>query len=731
MNTRGLLRFIILLIFVGFMTDVHSQSLPDILLPNGNSFEAKKPSELCSHAISAKIHPERMLSAWKSAVIKRPYNVLSYSLFMDWTNPLSTTTNNVVASRTYWGKNIIRLLIDTNGTKTIVLDAATSAIKIDSIFIGTTIVKPVPQPISDKVSIPLFTPAKTNDSLTLTVYYTYKGAANISGGGFLLYNKGQYAGANGNNVYGDSTKQKRDTVEARLAYTMSEPDFAKQWMPCNDQPDDKALSDISVKVPPTFTVSSNGLLENTLTNSDGTKTFVWRSHYEMSTYLMCASASIFMKYSDYYHKLSNPNDSIEVQYYFWARDYKDTSAWYGYKAKNSFDRTTRMIGHFAGLYGEYPYEKYGMTAVEPFDYGGMEHQTITTIHRNWLIGWRDDGVAHELMHQWTGDLVTCASWNDIWLNEGGATFGEALWNESWGGWAQYHNVMMSKRDGYKYSVHSRPIYAPANLFDYSTTYCKAGWVYHMMRGMLGDSVFFPTMKYYFKTFPFKSIETEDMVHYFESAIPNPPIPFRTFFNEWIYSARHPVYEIKSDAGQPKNGTFPVVVTIRQTQTQDSAITDTIPQVFVMPVKITFVGTSSQREIRTIIDSLREQTTVFTLPFAVAQVIFDEKDEILCDKTSNLTTVQEQNQPEDLPILISPIPAETGSQVGIEFSVMDFEFVKVQIFDLLGNIQADLQNGFLPEGRFKATWKTEKSSAGVYFVRIQRGNSVLSQKIIIR
>jgi aminopeptidase N len=199
--------------------------------------------------------------------------------------------------------------------------------------------------------------------------------------------------------------------------SLSEPYFARTWWPCKDHPSDKADSaDINVTIPSNLIVASNGVLKTVIDNGDGTKTYKWHESYPITTYLVSVAITNYQIFSDYYHY--SPTDSMEVRYFVYPEYYSEAVANYGI--------TVGAIEFFAQTFGEYPFvtEKYGM-AHFPWG-GGMEHQTCTSL----LYSWYDSYViVHELSHQWWGDYITCGSWHHIWLNEGFATYCEALYYE--------------------------------------------------------------------------------------------------------------------------------------------------------------------------------------------------------------------------------------------------------------------------------------------------------------
>lgn len=707
-----------------------SNKIPDILRPeNGVSVDGK--SLMCGHASS--FQAAMLNRPDGSAIIRRPYDVLKYDLFMDWRNPL-TSQSVAGEGRKFSGKNIITLRIDSAGINNFVFNGV--AIHIDSLFVNALGLGQIripdiliSQPNNGEwfVSLPLVT-SKVGDTLSMIVYYTHTGTDNR---GFLLYDKGHFVEMNNN--------QDSVLIPERLAYTMSEPQDARYWMPCNDAPYDKAIATITVRVPfdntpnaTNFSVSSNGRVTVGEPKFDGSiekmyRDYKWTDDTPIPTYLMVANASKFKEYSQWYKRVTNPNDSVEIMNYVWQKDY-DTEEQDGinYSAKIAFRNVPSMMENYSRLFGEYPFVKYGHTVAQPFAYGGMEHQSMTTVNRDWLKRYNENSVAHELMHQWTGDLTTCATWGDIWLNEGGATYGEALFFESWGGDQQYRAMMASKRRGYLATQPQPPIYGIplSNVFNYATTYCKGGWVYGMLRKTYGDSIFFRTMRKYFAEYRFKSAETEDLLHVFEKEILDPIVPFRVFFDQWLYSAGHPKYQLETS--QTFNGANNREVTVTLTQTQSG---ENVPEVFVMPVKITFIGKDSSRKVVTFLNNKRVQTEVFYTDFIVDRAIVDESEDILCEKVNMITSVNEDEQYVQTARVL-PQPAKQGEEAEFQFSVPSTGSASVSIVSMLGKSITSLQNGVLTSGTYSLRIPTQGLSSGMYAIRLTVGNRTQEFPLII-
>ncbi|HMK39102.1 MAG TPA: M1 family metallopeptidase, partial [Bacteroidota bacterium] len=242
----------------------------------------------------------------------------------------------------------------------------------------------------------------------------------------------------------------QDTIPglpANIGYTMSEPGDARCWMPCYDEPWEKSTAEMRVTVPRGYVAASNGRFLGTVDNGDGTLTWHWKENHQIASYLMCATVSAYTNPRSYLTRA--PGDSIPVEYFAWMRD---SAAAFGY-----LPTIKQMITNLGKLFGPYPWDKYGMCSVTPFAYGGMEHQTITTIHE--ALQTNEDVVVHELAHQWWGDLVTCGTWADIWLNESFATYSEGLWRETLGGPVALR-VFMQSIQGFNQGSWSGAVYNP-------------------------------------------------------------------------------------------------------------------------------------------------------------------------------------------------------------------------------------------------------------------------------
>jgi|GEM_PF-874094 len=320
----------------------------------------------------------------------------------------------------------------------------------------------------------------------------------------------------------------------RTGYTVTEPSDSRYWFPCWDEPWDKADCgcEIHAKVPLGYVVASNGLLTQVDTNyyaSDTTVTYHWAESYAIPTYLMSVAIAQYAQIFDYYE--TGAGDTVEVRHFVYREDSS--------RALGNFGETPDMMTFFASIFGEYPFEKYGMACVTDF-FGGMEHQTMTTILRSAARNGWEDGIAHELAHQWWGDMVTCFDWPEIWINEGFATYSETMWHEHKYGFDSFKQKITGYGNDYLYGGYTTyPLYDPPVLFSWSHVYTKGAWVLHMLRHMVGDSTYSEILQAFGERFKYGNASTEDLRQVVDSVTNS---SFGYYFQQWIYSPEHPKYE---------------------------------------------------------------------------------------------------------------------------------------------------------------------------------------------
>jgi len=329
------------------------------------------------------------------------------------------------------------------------------------------------------------------------------------------------------------------TWNKNVTWTLSEPYNAKQWFPVKQVLSDKSDSVyVFVTTSENNKVGSQGILSNIVPVPGNKVRYEWKSKYPICYYLISVSVSDYQDYSVYAHPEGISPDSILIQNFI----YNEPGVLNSYK--EGIDNTVNFIELFSSLYSLYPFseEKYGHCQAEMG--GAMEHQTMTT------TGSFGFGIiAHELGHQWFGDNVTCATWSDIWINEGFATYSDYLAHEfiAGGNWPQIwlentHNYVMSSPGGSVYIPPSQT--GPDNvwrIFDGRLSYNKGASILHMMRfEVQNDSLFFLSFRNFQTEFSDSTATGLD----FKAILENTTgISFGQFFDQWYFGEGYPTYDI--------------------------------------------------------------------------------------------------------------------------------------------------------------------------------------------
>ncbi|HJU35670.1 MAG TPA: M1 family aminopeptidase [Nitrososphaera sp.] len=320
------------------------------------------------------------------------------------------------------------------------------------------------------------------------------------------------------------------------AWTQGETIEAKYWFPCIDHPRVKFSSEISVIVPTEFTAISNGILLNVETQNLK-QIYRWSETNPHPAYLTSVVVGKYIEIKD------------GKNLYYYVPPEKEQDAF------RSFEHTPEIIRFFEEyLDMKYPYERYSQVTVQDFVYGGMENSSCTTLTLDTLHDERahldftsDYLISHELAHQWFGDLVTCSDWQHIWLNEGFATYCEALYWEASKGKDEFQYYMIQIADDYLEEArtrYTRPIVTnvykhPDDLFD-RHAYEKGGCVLHMIRQLVGDKYFRRSLRTYLQRFANGNAETDDLRKVFELETGK---SLQQFFDQWIYRGGHPELDI--------------------------------------------------------------------------------------------------------------------------------------------------------------------------------------------
>ena len=490
-------------------------------------------------------------------------------------------------------------------------------------------------------------------------------------------------------------------IPANLGYTMSEPSDARYWMPCHDEPWDKAVADIRVTVPAGYVPASNGRLMSVTPVPGGKETWHWHESHPIAPYLMSITSSRFTISSLPF--LRAPGDTVLLQYYVWAEDSLETA---------SFLPTVHaMVAALSHLFGPYPFDKYGMTAIVPFGFGGMEHQTITTMNR--YLKTDERVILHELAHQWWGDLVTCGTWQDIWMNESFATYSEALWAESKGGKDSLRTYMRDQLLHFAYGSWRGAVYDPVgqgfNLFD-DVVYSKGAWVLHTLRGVVGDSAFFDILAAHRARHSGGNATTADFQAIVDSVAGE---SMGWFFQQWVYGSGWPIYGMA-----PRWTGDSLVVTITQEQSGSWPL-------FTMPLTLKVHGSTVDTTLL-VQNSLRTQVYAWALPFVPDSVTIDPEGWVLKQVVLHVTGVEEREIPDSY-ALEQNYPNPFNAQTTIRYSIPARKGttadvpVTLAVYDLLGREVYRVSFERPQPGTSSVQFDGSGLSSGVYYYRLQSGD----------
>jgi len=493
-----------------------------------------------------------------------------------------------------------------------------------------------------------------------------------------------------------------------MIFSLSEPYGARDWWPCKDTPSDKADSvDISLEVPKGLIAASNGTLIDIIPNGNWF-TFHWQERYPIATYLVSVAIHPYTVFYDWYKY--SPTDSTRLEYYVFP-DHFDA-------VKNNYSLTKDMIGALADRFGEYPFinEKYGHAE---FTWGGgMEHQTLTS-----LGGYSEGLIAHELGHQWWGDMVTCANFHHIWLNEGFATYSEALWYEKRDNDIQsLHNQMALNRNWYGFrpgTIFVEDTTSVGSIFNGSLSYAKASWVLHMLRHVVGDSAFFAGLQEYGDRYRFKSVVTEQFQAVMEEISGK---DLNSFFQRWIYGELYPIYEvIYNQSGSNLN------LLIRQTQASD---------IFAMPIDIKATFTDNTDYTWIVENTSREQLFTLNIPSGnqIQKIEIDPDDWILKEVSEiRLNITSYMIIPEEFYLFpVYPNPFNAGAN--IRFTVKSEDDLEINIFDLTGK-RLWHQTARFRAGMHMIKWDGKdrlgnKLPSGTYLLEVSNGTLIKNKKMLL-
>jgi aminopeptidase N len=439
-----------------------------------------------------------------------------------------------------------------------------------------------------------------NDTIEILIDYVAKPNERETGGSnAITSDKGLYF----------INPDKKNPLKPVQIWTQGETESSSCWFPTIDKPNERTTAEICMTVPDTMTTLSNGLLTESSVHTEGTKTECWTMTQPHAPYL-------FMMAVGQYAVVKDKWRNKEVSYYVEPKFEK--------YAKNIFGNTPEMLEFFSNKLGvEYPWPKYAQVVVRDYVSGAMENTSASIFLEAIQSTW-DFIIAHELFHQWFGDLVTCESWANITLNEGFATYSEYLWNEHKYGKdeADYYLINDLKTYLGGARIYQEPLIRyyykeREEVFD-SHSYDKGGLTLHMLRKLLGDDAFFKSLQLYLKTNEYKPVEVHQLRLAFEEVTGE---DLSWFFNQWYLTAGHPKLTINYSYSDSLKKQF---VTIKQKPSKAENM------YYTLPLKVD-IYTSAGVERKEITLSEKEKKFEFDVKEKPLLVNVDAEKILLCEK----------------------------------------------------------------------------------------------------
>ncbi len=497
------------------------------------------------------------------------------------------------------------------------------------------------------------------------------------------------------------TNKTNTTWNKKVTYTLSESFHAYEWWPCKQVLSDKIDSAyIFLTCDDDLKAGSNGLLTSEVSLPNNKKRFEWKTNYPIDYYLISFSVSEYQDYSiNAYPKGSDP---VLIQNYIYNSD--GCLDYY----KNDLDKTADLIELYSDKFGLYPFrnEKYGHCLAELN--GGMEHQTMSTmINFNFYL------VAHELGHMWFGDYVTCASWQDIWINEGFASYTEYVAKENLVSLTEADNWM---KDAHSYALEEPhgSVYIPfedaayeSRIFNYALSYKKGAALIHMIRNEINDDeVFFSAIKNYLAEYANGVATGDDFKNSLETYT---DIDFDAFFNQWYYGKGFPRFSVEYSQ---VNDSLHLLAQQRTSSTETPLF-----QIHV-DYKISFSdGDTTVRLYQS------KNNEFYSIPFSknIISIEMDPNNYILKESA----TIDSVNSPGNNSSLFKIFPNPASNRIQLRFNInLHNQRKHVQIFNLNGilikqfNTYKDLISVSISD-----------LSSGFYFIKVISSGKSYSYKLI--
>jgi aminopeptidase N len=507
-------------------------------------------------------------------------HAIHYTIFLDEIN----TSAKTIAARA-------KILLESKVDNLQIIKLELRSLTVDQVLVNDVAVGSFTHN-NDLITIPLTQPMQTGDQATVEVHY--HGAPFYSSWGGYHFD-GAYS------------------FNLGVGISTDPHNLGKTWFPCIDDFHDRATYEVFATVPTDQMAIAGGLLLEVADNGNGTHTYHWSLSSAIPTYLASVATGAYSKVAYTFNSMSG--DDIPVEIYVKPADTM--------KVAGTFSTLLQILAAYETYFGPYRWERVGYvgTAI-----GAMEHATSIALPHFCINGNLnyESLIAHELSHHWFGDLATCASAEDMWINEGWAVFCESMYREGLYGAAAYRSDMFARHKDVLHTAHIDDggflaLYGIPSAQTYGTTvYQKGGLVVHTLRNYMGDSLFFPAVENYLETYAFDDIDSWELRDVLSASS---GMDLTDFFDTWVFTPGFPEYSVDSFQVVPDGNDYQATVFAKQEHRGPGSVGNSVR------VEVTFVDAQRRMETRLMEFSGETGQQTFTIPISPKTVLADFYDKV--------------------------------------------------------------------------------------------------------
>lgn len=607
------------------------------------------------------------------------YDVQQYDIKVDLFHSITEEDNY------FTGEVKTTIRIDTAQTAQINFDSfglQIDSVKIDSENVMFSI-------IPNKLIVNLNKTYFLNEEVTIDIFYAHPDSLGNYYGGYHLALPNEH-------------------LSQKVAFTNGLPNYTHYWFPCKEDLSDRALLDLTVAVPgPDYIAVSNGKLIDSFSVNDKLY-YHWRDENTIKPAVIFIAAS---KYSVLNHTFVLNNSQNELQFFVWP-----VNGNFNFDSSVCFSKLVELLDYYSGIYTDFPFDNMKIA----FALGIYSNQTVMSVDEetslNRLSSLNNYGYfPHEIAHQWFGNYINAGSVRELWLNEGFAQYSSLLFADYISGNNQIHTILNSIVP----QILSNDVSLVNDSLYHPIIYTKAPCVIDMLRYCLGDSLYWASISLLFQEYAFKSFLSADLLNVVETVTGE---DYHWFFDQWVYNAGFPVYEIEYRIDHLMGEDYQVNIHVKQTQGTSNY--------FKMPLPFRIFSNFSDTTVTFLNDSW-DQSFSLVIQGNPDSIKFDEENKILLKKVSSITGVIEEHQVLPVDFLVyQNYPNPFNPSTTIKFALPVASDVKIMVYNTLGQLVETLIDGEMQSGYHEINFDASRLASGVYLYHLRAGDYISVKKMLL-